>query len=90
MKNKYKNIDVYTRVLMVYLTEKRICHKVSVEEMAEYIGITVNHLKAIEVNGVMGHCDIPTTMLLDYMDRLDLDYSTTFKEVNRRCLEELN
>ena len=78
---KHKHSDIYTRNLMLYLAEVREDCEVSTKDMAEYIGITENHLKALEKGE---NINIPVTIVLDYMDRLDLDYSSIFEEVENR------
>ena len=84
---KHIHSEIYIRNLVLYLVDLRKDCNVSTKDMAEYIGITENHLDALEE----GEINIPVTIIIDYMDRLlDYpDYTGTFEEVENRCLEEL-
>jgi len=68
--------EEFIKKLMANFKDGRTGQRISVKEMADYIHVTENHLKAIE-KGVVTNLSL--TIFVDYCDALGWDYAQTIK-----------
>ncbi len=68
--------EEFIKNLTVNLKDGRKGQRISIKEMADYVHVTENHLKAIE-KGVVTNLSL--TIFVDYCDALGWDYAQTIK-----------
>ena len=78
--------DLFTKKLMTFLKDSREIQSISVKEMADCIGITENHLKALE----KGEVNVNLSIFIAYCDKLNFDYGKTIDAGKMLALEDEN
>lgn len=77
---------LFTKKLMAFLKDSREIQSISVKEMADCIGITENHLKALE----KGEVNVNLVIFIAYCDKLNMDYGKVIETGRKLASEDEN